>query len=446
MASRTDGTARRRLSAEAADEATTVDDARRMVADLVESRLSAIVDEAVAHYGREIEEYATAATPQFADNVWRVTYATRQLEAAAVRSGRVPKEIPHDAEIGRLVAVAGLSQETVLRSYQVAGGVTWQAFLTATHEIPASPEIRAECVRQVAALLRAYEERLLTTALAAFRAEQAALSDSDEVAALRRVQRLVEGISEDGAGLGYELVGTHVALIATGPGADGAARAVRRALGAGERLIVRANDNEQMNTLWIWHRLEGEAAQPRALTGLLAGLELPDRVSLAVGEPGTGLDGFRESHRQASGAYVVGRRTGMRIARFREVAVELIALGDEVSTSLLAATELAGIDGDDPTSRKLRATLLAYFDSGQNAASAAARLGLSDQTVARHLRMVRERTGSYPQDRRAELEIALRYRRLLEGSGEEGQGLRLGVRSLAGPSATREGRTPASRG
>lgn len=403
---------------------TSAEGARRLVADAFEARIDAITDEACASYRRELTEFAELASADTWDNIWRVTYFTRQLQAAAIRGGRIPDEVPHDAEIGRLGAVLGMSHETVIRSYQIAGGVAWQAFLNATHEVPVSPEIRAECVRDVAELVRSYEERLVSTASQAFQEEQARSYGRTEAVVRRQVRRLLDGVSDDADGIRYRVSGTHLGAIASGPGADRAA-AVLREVFPGERLAVRPNDNERIGLLWLWHSLGEGSHSAKSIDARFAEIELPDDAGLAVGEPGAGLAGFQASHQQASGAYVVAQRTGRPLTRYRDVCLELVALSDEVATRMLADAELAELEGDDATTVKLRRTLLAYFESGQNAASTAARLGVNDQTVARHLRTVRERIGCYPQDRRAELELALRYRRLLEESidGRRGLGL-----------------------
>ena len=78
----------------------------------------------------------------------------------------------------------------------------------------------------------------------------------------------------------------------------------------------------------------------------------------------------------------------------------------------LLARELSGLDADDIRSGRLRQTLREWRP-GQNAAAAAAALGVHEQTVAQRLRTVEERTGRPVAARRAELETALRLRDLL---------------------------------
>jgi DNA-binding PucR family transcriptional regulator len=77
------------------------------------------------------------------------------------------------------------------------------------------------------------------------------------------------------------------------------------------------------------------------------------------------------------------------------------------------ARELRGLDGADRRTERLRRTLVGYFGCGQNAAAAAAALGVHQQTVGHRLRTIEERLGAPVHERRAELEVALRLREYL---------------------------------
>src|SRR5205085_10983649 len=105
------------------------------------------------------------------------------------------------------------------------------------------------------------------------------------------------------------------------------------------------------------------------------------------------------------------RRTapaGRQITHFDDVALVALMSGDEDGAREFVARELAGIEGDDARSRRLRETLSAYFSAGHNAAATAARLGVHEQTVALRLRAVEERTGYPVVSRHTELDTALR--------------------------------------
>lgn len=96
------------------------------------------------------------------------------------------------------------------------------------------------------------------------------------------------------------------------------------------------------------------------------------------------------------------------VTTFDDVALEVLMVGDPPAATAFIREELGTLTGADERSRTLRATLRAWFATGHNAAAAAARLGVHEQTVAARLRVVEEQTGRPPRERRAELEAALR--------------------------------------
>ena len=97
--------------------------------------------------------------------------------------------------------------------------------------------------------------------------------------------------------------------------------------------------------------------------------------------------------------------------RYADFAATSLACENSEEAQLFVARELRGIEDDSAASQRIRDTLLAYFESEHNAASAAARLGVHQQTIANRLRAVEERLGRSVGARRLELELALRLRR-----------------------------------
>jgi DNA-binding PucR family transcriptional regulator len=107
----------------------------------------------------------------------------------------------------------------------------------------------------------------------------------------------------------------------------------------------------------------------------------------------------------------VARRAGAIL--YEDVALEALASADRDAARAFVARELRGLDGTDKRAARLRATLIAYFRSGQNAAAAGAALGVHQQTVGHRLRKIEEQLGAPVTARRAELEVALRLRDFL---------------------------------
>jgi DNA-binding PucR family transcriptional regulator len=98
---------------------------------------------------------------------------------------------------------------------------------------------------------------------------------------------------------------------------------------------------------------------------------------------------------------------------YEDVTLEALALRDESAAREFAADALRGINGDDARSTGLRETLSAYFETGQNAASTAAALRVHEATIGRRLAEIEKRIGQRVNQRRAELETALRLREVV---------------------------------
>lgn len=397
-----------------------LEEARIAIADAFEQRLDDHVDETLRALA-ESPEFSNISQGEVWDNIRQVTRVTRRLEAEAIRSAAIPEEVIHDAEASRLAAAGGMSLESVQRAYQVGGAVAWQSFVREIERVAVPPELRARCFESVTDLLRRYEDVLATSVERAHHRETGAIRTLERDV-LRRVRAVLDGVTDSPAGIPYAIDGrTHLGWIVSGRSADECVAAVGEAFD-GPRLEVQAVVARDHQVWWLWLTLDGADA---VNASSLHGLTIPSGARVAVGLPGDGLAGFRATQRQAGGAYAIAQRTQRELTSYADVALEILALADESAAGSLAAEELAGIDGDDTMSRKLRRTLEAYFRCGQNASSAASMLGVNEQTVARHLRAVAERTGTWPQDRRAELEFALRYLRLREQSEQRSSGLEL---------------------
>jgi DNA-binding PucR family transcriptional regulator len=141
---------------------------------------------------------------------------------------------------------------------------------------------------------------------------------------------------------------------------------------------------------------------------------LPAGLFLALGEQGTGVEGWRLSHRQAKAAMAVAQRGLGRVVRYADVALLASALRDDVLASSLRDIYLAPLGNERDGGATLRETLRAYFASGRNVSSAAAKLGVTRQTVSIRLRIVEERIDRSLNSCAAETEVALRLRDLGE--------------------------------
>jgi hypothetical protein len=219
-----------------------------------------------------------------------------------------------------------------------------------------------------------------------------------------RVQRLLAGAPVETAELGYEFDAEHLGVIAVGANAGETVRVLAAGLG---RELLSVSPSEE--TVWAW--FGGRRALDIADLGRLVSAKAPAGVSLAVGGSGTGIDGWRLTHRQAKAAMLVALRRPQRLTRYADVSLLAAVLRDPDLARSLVEVHLSPLDGhkDSAVSRE---TLRAYFAAGCNAATAAAALRVDRHTVERRLHAIEMRLGRLLPTCRAELEVALRLEEL----------------------------------
>jgi DNA-binding PucR family transcriptional regulator len=112
-------------------------------------------------------------------------------------------------------------------------------------------------------------------------------------------------------------------------------------------------------------------------------------VRAAVGNPGAGVDGFRETRRQADRAYVVattGSNVSDQVVRYRDVGMVALLAADADAARRFVDEELGALAGNDAASAALRTTLLTFLRHGSRHVDTANALYLHRNTVAERLK------------------------------------------------------------
>jgi DNA-binding PucR family transcriptional regulator len=187
-----------------------------------------------------------------------------------------------------------------------------------------------------------------------------------------------------------------------GEGADSLVRELATRLD--RRLLAVRCGEEPLWACWLGGRRLLAAEQ--ALQAL-RDIAVRERL-VTVGEPGEGITGWRLSHRQAKVALSVAERIKRSVLRYLDVALLASILQDDLLASSLRGAFLKPLEPDSEAGEALRSTLDSYFACDRSAASAAAALGVSRQTVNNRLRAAEERLGRPLRSCAAELEAALR--------------------------------------
>ncbi len=215
--------------------------------------------------------------------------------------------------------------------------------------------------------------------------------------------------------LGYRLRQHHLGTIAwvTGQthGSEGLTRlehlasAAARTLGNQGRPLFVPRDE---SLAWIWLPLGSDATV--GLDLLATAFENGDpSARIAVGEPAYGLDGFRQTHHQATRTQglALAARPGTRLTTFAEVGTVALICADVPAARRWVRTTLGDLAIDDEQHARLRETLQVFLSTRSYTATAE-RMVLHKNSVMYRIRKAEESLAAPIEDRRADLELALR--------------------------------------
>ncbi len=324
-----------------------------------------------------------------------IDYRIAVLELGERRAPAVPSVLLAQA---RLDARDGVSLDTVLRRY-FAGSALFGDFLAEEAE---RAEVPNSALRRLLGAQATLGDRLVEAVSKEHVRE--AKSWPSNTAERRRecVKSLLAGELVDHSELGYDLDAHHLALMAKGEGA-------REAMGvlAGRldrRLLAVCREEEPIWACWLGGRRSLKAEQALRALGEIS----LDRASVAVGEPGEGLSGWRLSHRQAKAALPIAERRGEPIVRYADVTLLASILRDDLGVTSLHQLYLEPLERARDGGKVARETLRAYFAADRNISSTAAALGVDRRTVTNRIRAIEDLFGRSLKDFATELETALR--------------------------------------
>ncbi|KDN19609.1 PucR family transcriptional regulator [Amycolatopsis rifamycinica] len=216
--------------------------------------------------------------------------------------------------------------------------------------------------------------------------------------------------------IGYRLRGTHLGMIvwhASEAFVDDALSLLESAAGAvfervrgqGRPLFVPRDEA----SAWVWLPLAPGATVGREhLDAALAGAEAGVRVT--VGDPGTGVAGFRDTHQQARRVHALALAAGEhcdRVLTFREVGTVALMTSDLNAARLWVASTLGALAADDENCARLRETLQVFLTTGGSYTAAAAELTMHKNSVQYRVRKAQELLPRALGDGRLDVELAL---------------------------------------
>ena len=320
-----------------------------------------------------------------------IDYGLMGIEHGDGWSGPVPTTVEKQA---RRAARSGVSLDIVLLRCSAARA------LLADFVMDEGDRLSSEALRRALRSQASALDRVMAAIVSAYRAERDRVRRSPAQRRVELVQDLLAESLADCSGLGYELDAWHLGVIASG--ADAGKDVQHLAARLHCQLLAVSRDEE---TVWAWlgrpHVL-ATADFERLMTAKQAA-----GVSLAIGEPGDGIDGWRLTHRQAQDAFLISLHQPQRLTRYADVLLLAAALRNDTLARSLQAIFLS------PLARQkggvaLRQTLSAYFAADHNVKAAAAALGVDRSTVRKRLHTAERCLGRPLHACQAELEVALR--------------------------------------
>lgn len=306
----------------------------------------------------------------------------------------------------RVAARSGVSLDTVLRRYFV-GYTLLGSFLI--EETEKDERLRGSLLRPILRTQAALFDRLLVAVSEEYRREEGVREYTPDQRRSERVERLLAGELIDASELAYDFDATHLGVLGVGPGASEAIREMANALDYRLLLVPRPE-----NSVWAWLGARRRLDAVELERGLGTGAR--NDLTLAVGEQGRGLTGWRLTHQQARAALGVAiRQSEQVVVRYADVALLASILQDDLLATSLRQLYLAPLERERDGGEVARETLRAYFAAQRNVSSTAAILGVSRRTVTNRLHVIETRLGRPVNEVTAEIEAALRLDELVKG-------------------------------
>lgn len=374
--------------------------------------------------GRELLRRVAAEMPDLVaddhsrDVAQAVIEANLESFAVALERGLTAEEIEApwlSIQLARHHAWNGIGLDRALRIYRLGQEWLWEQLVVCSRDHTRDREGMATAVAEIGALSFRYADVVCKRVADEYKAESQAIADSMVEKRTRIVDALVDGdcadLTDAERTLGYRLDGCHLAfvLFAANRGAgdpapplETVARSMSSSLNCRHPLLL----PEGPDVMVAWVSIPDSNGIPwDAIANSLAGTT----ITVAVGEPRSGIAGFGETRRLAERTRAVAMTIGAsgQLLRHDDVALLSLLIADAASARAFVAAELRELAGDDDTCRTLRRTLLVLLRCGGSPLEAAEALFVHRNTVAHRVRKAEELLGRPVQSRRQEIEAAL---------------------------------------
>jgi PucR C-terminal helix-turn-helix domain/GGDEF-like domain len=323
-------------------------------------------------------------------------------------------------EYARRLAQRGVAIAVLLRAYRIGSARFEEWCLQELGRQTDNAAVVSAAGMRIAGTLNSYIDRVSEEVVSAYEAEKEKWLRNQSAARAARVRALLGNEQPDvdasEAILGYRLRQHHVGVMAwiTGaPGGGDTLGLLERA--TGEVAIQARCDGRLMfvpqdeSSAWAWLPLGGRSEvsfsdmNAKSIGG-------GDRIRFAVGQPGSGVAGFRRTHQQALSAQAVALAAGpygQFVTSFAQVAPLALMSGSLELLRAWVIETLGPLAGDDDHNARMRDTLRIFLQENGSYKATAERLTLHKNTVQYRVRKAEESlTHPIAQDR-LRVELAL---------------------------------------
>ena len=355
--------------------------------EALRGQATAVVDATVLRLRQELPAYYSVSSQAFqAAGYGALPAVLGAVWSTFENDGRPPEHLPSSlVDEAVNAARSDVPWEVIDRSYGITHETVWHALLDETSSWQLPRDEQTLVLQRASKFVFRCFDFLTTSAGQLYERERVEWVDRRQQRLLELVSQAVEGLPVPDTELNYPTAQTHVAVVGWGHDPSGAISTAARALGADLLSVPAAGSG-----VWAW------LGKPsfESYRKVVAAFTPEAQTVLALGSLEHGREGLSESHRQAQLASWLATRQLLQprngVIAYPDVALEALGLADEERARIFVRHVLGDLAAPDAKSAKLRETVGAYCDSGQNSATAAKRLGVAERTVRYRLRAAEE--------------------------------------------------------
>lgn len=393
------------------------------VAAILRDRADDLTAEMVALYARELPQLVRddeSVVALLSASLYQNIDTAFQIFQHDIDPSRV--EAPAAAmEYARRLAQRGTPVIDLIRAYYLAMSAILDRAVEVTSTEVSDSEMVAAVTSHALTVTFAFIDRVIQQVVSAYQEERDRWLLNRSTARTARVRALLGGENTDldaaEVDLGYRLRGAHVAMIVWCAPDSAQGNALSRLEVMATEISACAGipgpplfvPNDEL-CAWVWFPLEtpelpDEKHVERALGATESG------IRLVLGEPGTGVEGFRRSHNQAQRVRALALAAGEqcdRVLTFRDVGAVALMAADLDAARQWVADTLGSLAVDDEQHERLRDTLRVFLAAGGSYTAAAAQLMMHKNSVQYRVRKAEEMLGRPVADNRLDVELALK--------------------------------------